>query len=147
MGNYFDAMFSKFEQQANNSGMLAGMTKAERADFYGRMAVRIQNQELAQGLSGTQNLPAVIQGNLIPSIPAQAGDVVETATKNEGFKVVKKWASKFFHLCTKSINVIDQSRIRIYRQTWNYIIGVNRKHSIMYLESNYWKLILSLQFI
>ena len=116
MGNSYDAMFRKFEQHENATRFTAGMTPAERGDFYGRMSVRIQNYQnaqLAQGLSGTPNLPAVvtnptggtpnlpavIQGNLIPSIPAQAGDVLETATKNEGFKVVKKWASKDGKTC------------------------------------------------
>ena len=37
MGNSYDAMFRKFEQHENATRFTAGMTPAERGDFYGRM--------------------------------------------------------------------------------------------------------------
>ena len=63
MGREFDIKWQQFEQQAKRSGVLEGMTKAQKQEFYGRMARRIQeqtNKALAEGLAGTVTEPAVM---------------------------------------------------------------------------------------
>ena len=63
MGRDFDIKWQQFEQQAKRSGVLDGMTKAQKQEFYGRMAKRIQeqtNEAISKGLTGVATEPAVM---------------------------------------------------------------------------------------
>ena len=122
MGN-FDAKFGAYERAIKKDPAWQNMSKAERAEQMGRYADGLQQAEIkaarkAEGRAyarmlaeekasvfgkGTPNVPAVITNpvsgtpNLpavIPAVPQNTTDVIKTSTKNEGFKVAKKWSSK-----------------------------------------------------